>query len=107
MQPEQQPLINFAALRTQVTITQVLDVIGWEPLSRTPNAARGKCPLHDSNNPRGFSVSFAKDAFQCFSGKCGKKGNQLDLAAEDFQLPLYQAAIRLCAELGIEPPRKG
>ncbi len=97
-------LIDYVALRQQVTIAQVLELVSWEPSARLGDQQRGPCPIHKSTSDRSriFSVSLSKNIYQCF--KCGSQGNQLDLAAELFQLPLYEATRELCRRLAVEVP---
>lgn len=97
--------IDFVKLKQQVTISQVLGLIEYRPVSMKGPQLRGPCPIHKSSSERSrsFSVNIEKNAYQCFG--CGSKGNQLDLAAEVFGLPLYEAAKELCHRLGIEPPK--
>ncbi|MCA9239583.1 MAG: hypothetical protein KDA37_05265 [Planctomycetales bacterium] len=108
-QPDQQsPLLDFAALRKEVTIGMVLELIEWRPVSRTGPQLRGPCPVHKSQTERSrsFSVNLERNVFQCFGAGCEARGNQLDLAAAVFGLPLREAALELCASLGIEPPTR-
>jgi len=97
--------IDFRRLREQVSIEQVLALIGWQPLRRHGSQLRGPCPVHKSRSPssRVFSVNTERNVFRCF--KCGTKGNQLDLWKGLTGLPLYEAAFDLCGRLGIEPPQ--
>ncbi len=99
-------LIDYVALRQQVSIAQVLELVGWQPTARSGEQPRGPCPIHNSNSPRSrsFSVNLSKNIYHCF--KCGSQGNQLDLAAELFELPLYQAAREVCHRLAIEVPSR-
>lgn len=100
-------LIDFAAIKQQISIAQVLELISWEPTAQSSDQQRGPCPVHKSSSVgiRSFSVNTARDIYQCFS--CGSQGNQLDLAAELFELPLYEAAREVCRRLGIEVPVVG
>ena len=92
------PKVDFAFLRQQVTITQVLEHLGL--LSRLRGNGpqrRGPCPVHShpADRDRTFSVHLGKNAFQCFQAECGVKGNVLDLWAAIPRLPLYDAALHL------------
>jgi transposase len=90
--------IDFAALRRQVTLEQVLAHLGClTKLRGSGPQRRGSCPIHESPNPRGrtFSVHLGKNVFQCFHPPCGAHGNVLDLWAAIHRLPLYEAARHL------------
>lgn len=97
--------INFPALRSLVTMTEVLEQIGWlSRLKGSESQQRGPCPLHESSaNSRVFSVHLSKKVFRCFG--CGAAGNHLDLYAAVTRQDLYQAALDLCTLLRIDPPR--
>ncbi len=98
------PAIDFAAVRAAVTITAVLQLLGFQPNSRRGAQERGPCPLHGSTSgtSRCFSVNLDQQLFHCF--KCGRRGNALDLWAAATRQPPYDAAIDLCARLNIPLP---
>lgn len=98
--------IDFAELRRQVTIRQVLELLQWQPVSQHGPQWRGPCPVHRSSSEqsRSFSVNAEKHVFRCFKPKCDAKGNQLDLYALATGLPLLEAAHLLCQRLGIAAP---
>jgi len=95
------PLVDFAYLRGQVSMQQVLIHLGL--MGRMRRSAgrgdqfRGPCPIHDQHAQRSrcFSVNLGKNAFQCFHAGCAAKGNILDLWATVHDLPLREAAIHL------------
>ncbi len=97
-------LIDFQALRSQVSVMDVLALVGWKSTSGHGNQLRGPCPVHKSTNStsRSFAVHTEKNAYHCFG--CGSQGNQLDLASALFGKELYATARELCHRLGIEPP---
>lgn len=101
------PSINYRALRSSVTIEQVLELLEFVPSANMGNEVRGPCPIHRSKTPqsRSFCANLARNAFQCFS--CGAKGNQLDLWSQVRSMPLYEASIDLCRTLQIKPPTLG
>ena len=96
--------VDFKVLRSEVSIAQVLELLQFVPCERRGDQVRGVCPLHDASSQvsRSFSANFGKNAYRCF--KCGAAGNQLDLWAAATKLPLHQAAISLCAKLGLSVP---
>ena len=93
------PGVDFDRLRTQITMKQVLDLLGFKPLpaNRRPmvrrlSPARIPGPVVDR-----FSVNVAIGRYRCH--RCHRQGNQLELWAAATKLPLYQAAIDLCRGL--------
>ena len=54
------PGVDFDRLRTQITMEQVLDLLGFEPCQRMGDQWYGCCPLHNSaSGRRCFSVNVA------------------------------------------------
>ena len=100
------PGIDFAKLRTKVSISDVLALLDFVPTKSTGKQLRGPCPLHGSENPKSlsFSVNLAKHTFQCFT--CKQAGNPLDLWAAAIRKPLFEAAIELCQRLNHDIPWK-
>jgi transposase InsO family protein len=98
------PSIDFAALRAQLTIGSVLELIGFKAPSYQGAQQRGPCPLHGSTSgtSRCFSVNLKTNVFKCF--KCGRQGNALDLWTAAKKLVPYDAAIDLCERLNITVP---
>ncbi len=99
--------IDFATLRRQVTMEQVLRHLGHLDCLRGPGAQRrGPCPVHGSSHAgsRSFSVHLEKNVFRCFSADCGVKGNVLDLWASVHGLPLAEAAKHLAQTFGLDLP---
>jgi transposase len=106
--PQSSALIDFAAIRRQVTMQQVLAHLGHlDRLVGTGPQRRGPCPLHADEHLRGrsFSVNFDKNLCQCFHPPCGLKGNVLDLWARYHRLPLREAALNLAETLSLDTPR--
>lgn len=97
-------LIDYRALRHQVPMQRVLDLIGYRATSRRRQQLRGPCPFHipEISDARHFSVDLNKGLFRCF--QCGAQGNQLDLWARLHDLPLYSAALDLCDRSGVAIP---
>jgi DNA primase len=97
-------LIDYRALRAQVSMQRVLELIGYRATSRHGHQLRGACPLQtpECPNPRCFSVALNKGVFRCFT--CGAQGNQLDLWARLRRLPLHEAAIDLCRHAKVRIP---
>lgn len=101
--PARRP-IDFPALRRLVSMTMVLELLGYEPRSTRGGQLRGPCPLHHSSSAtsRSFSVNLELNCYHCF--KCGRAGNALDLWAEATRQPPYDAALDLGLRLNLEVP---
>ncbi len=95
------PGLDFKQVRSQITIQQVLDLLGFVPVTRSGPRLRGPCPIHASSQPqsRVFSVNLACDRYRCF--RCHSAGTQLDLWAAVHGLSIHAAASDLCQRLGI------
>ena len=98
------PAIDFAAVRALVSLTAVLQLLGFQPASQRGAQQRGPCPLHGSTSAtsRCFSANVEQNQFHCF--KCGRHGNALDLWAQATRQTPYDAAVDLCQRLGIALP---
>jgi transposase len=98
--PAARPQVDFAFLRQQVTMEQVLRHLGvFEQLRGRGLQRRGCCPVHGQpgQGQKTFSVHLGKHLFQCFEASCAVSGNVLDLWAAVRHLPLYEAALDLAA----------
>ena len=98
------PGIDFALLRRQISLTQVLELIGFTPTTRRGPQWRGPCPVHKSASPRSrsFAAHVDKNCWHCF--RCGAGGNALDLYLAVTKLPVYEGALELCARLHVRAP---
>jgi DNA primase len=98
------PGIDFSKLRHQITMEQVLDLLGFECIRRRADQWYGYCPLHESEakHRRAFSVNVMKNCYYC--RKCHSQGDQFTLWAEANRMPLHPAVIDLCDQLGLEVP---
>jgi DNA primase len=96
------PGVDFNVLRAEITMEQVLTLLGFQPSARSGVQCYGACPLHESVSRRSrcFSVNLATGRYYCH--RCHSHGNQLDLWAAATKLPLHQATIDLCHRLGRE-----
>ncbi|MFH1108042.1 MAG: CHC2 zinc finger domain-containing protein [Planctomycetota bacterium] len=94
------PGVDFNVLRTEITMEQVLNQLGFQPTSRSGNQLHGPCPVHGSTSSgsRTLSVNIDSGRYDCH--KCQRHGNQLELWAAANKLPVYEAAIDLCRALG-------
>jgi DNA primase len=99
------PGIDYRQLRRQITMSRVLDLLGFQPTGRRGPQLRGPCPLPDchSASRQPFSVHLARQIYHCFA--CHSHGNPLDLWAAVRRLPLHDAALDLCHAANLVPPR--
>jgi DNA primase len=98
------PGIDFWRLRQQLSLAQVLDLVGFAPTTRRGPQVRGPCPVHGSRAPRSrsFAAHLEKHCWRCFG--CGAGGNALDLYLAATRLPVYEGALELCAQLHVPVP---
>ena len=96
--------LNFGLLRQQVSITRVLESIGWHAQSAHGPQWRGVCPLHEANGTtsRCFAVHTENNIYCCH--RCSSQGNALDLWTALCGKPLLDAAWELVEILGLNPP---
>lgn len=94
------PWVDYRALRRQVSMERVLELIDYRPTSRRGPQLRGPCPFHASTEHRRcFSVHLTKGLFHCF--QCGAHGNQLDLWSQLHHLSIHDAALDLGRRIDI------
>jgi transposase len=96
--------IDFARLRRQISMTDVLEHLGaLQRLQGQGAQRRGPCPIHgkSAGDGRTFSVNLDKHVFRCLDPNCNAHGNVLDLWAAIQQLPLRDAALHLAATFQI------
>jgi DNA primase len=98
------PGVDFDRLRAEITMEEVLSLLGFEPTHRSGNQWYGPCPLHHSlsRRRRAFSVNVATGRYYCH--QCQSNGHQLELWAAFTKLPLHPAAIDLCQMFAREVP---
>jgi transposase len=92
------PKVDFAFLRQQVSMEQILRQLGLLDSMRGRGLQRrGRCPIHGQagDTQPTFSAHLGKHIFQCFHAACRAQGNVLDLWAAVHKLPLYEAALHL------------
>jgi transposase len=103
------PRVDYAFLREQITMEQVLAHLGLlSQLRGGGQQRRGPCPLHSHAGAaeRTFSVNLSKNIFRCFHAECGVQGNVLDLWGAVHRLPLYEAALHLAETFGLARNRE-
>jgi len=99
------PGIDYRQLRRQITMREVLNLIGFQATWRRGPQLRGPCPIPACHSACGhpFSVHLVRQVYQCFA--CRSRGNTLDLWIAVCGLPLHHAALDLCRITNIAPPR--
>jgi hypothetical protein len=97
-------VVDFAHVKTQLTLAQVLDQLGLSTRLRGSGPQRrGPCPLHRGDGRgRSFSVNLETNVFQCFDKQCGQKGDGIDLWAAVHGLSLREAALDLVRTFGLQ-----
>ncbi len=86
--------VNFKAVKTAVTMEQVLDHYGLlDKFKKSGDGLAGPCPIHRGSNPTQFRVSTSKNIWNCFS-KCQRGGNVLDFIAKMEDVSIHAAAIK-------------
>lgn len=98
------PGVRFQEVRSLVSMTQVLELLGFVAQKTSGEEVRGACPVHGSTSPRSrsFSANVKKRVYRCF--RCGSAGNQLELYAAATHQSLYAAAVDLCQRVGCPVP---
>jgi transposase len=96
--PSARPRVDFAFVRGQVTMEQLLRHLNlFDQLRGRGQQRRGVCPLHaqpDEREPT-LSIHLGKNLFHCFQAHCAAQGNVLDFWAAVHHLPIYEAALHL------------
>jgi transposase len=90
--------VDYAYLREQITMEQVLGHLGYaDRLHGRGAERRGPCPFHtpSGQQSKSFCVNLDKHLFHCTNPKCDLGGNALDLWRLAKGLPLYEAALDL------------
>jgi hypothetical protein len=98
------PGIDFQRLRTDVTMEQVLTLLGFTPTHLSGDQWRGPCLIHGSSSPQSKTFSVNVRLGRYHYHKYHHRGNVLELWAEIRRLDLHAAAIDLCNTLGIDIP---
>ncbi len=97
--------LDFAHLKSQLSMARVLDQLGLSARLRGSGAQRRcACPIHRGDGRgRTFSVNLTENVFCCFDTRCGKQGDVIDLWAAVKQLSLREAALDLVQTFDLEP----
>jgi len=91
------PMLDF--IRSQISVIQVLQLIGFEVTGGNEQRPRGRCPLHQGPPDEGafFMVNVAEDWFKRF--KCRATGDSIALWAQFKKISINRAAIQLYRQL--------
>lgn len=101
--PPKNQLVDFRAVRSAITMEQVLSRYGLlEKLKRTGDSLTGCCPLHQGSNPTQFRVSVSKSLWNCF-GQCKAGGNTVDFIARKEGVSPYAAALLAIEWFNVPP----
>ena len=90
----------FETVKTSVNTREAAEHYGIE----VNRYGKALCPFHNDRNP---SMNVYDDHYHCFA--CGEHGDVIDLVANLYNLPLYEAANKLAYDFGIlqdKPPTK-
>lgn len=93
--------LDFAALKSQISIVDILHHHSWQETVSKGDQLRGPCPIHQGDSNRSFAVNTQKNVYSCHS--CGAKGNSLDLLVALSEQTLLEAAWSWIQQTGIEP----
>ena len=98
------PGIDYREARSRLQLSEVLQLIGFEPRWRNRDEVRGPCPVHRSRTTRSrsFAANLEKGVWHCF--RCGAGGNVLDLWLAVTRQDLHAGVIDLYTRLGREVP---
>lgn len=83
----------FEAVKAAVPMRAAAERFGLE----VNYAGMVRCPFHDDHTP---SMKLYDDHFYCFG--CGRHGDVVDLTAELFCIPPYDAACKLADDFGMD-----
>jgi transposase len=103
-EPGQNAFVDFAHVKAQLPIARVLDHLNLtRKLQGAGAQKRCACPIHcPHSHGRTFSVNLDDNVFQCFSPRCQKKGDVIDLWAALHHQDLRQAALDLVRTFALE-----
>jgi transposase len=101
--------LDFAHLKSQLTMLQVLDHLGLSSrLCGSGPQRRCACPIHRGDQRgRTFSVNVSANVFQCFAKECGRKGDVIDLWSALHGLSLREAALDLARTFQLSTAPRG
>ncbi|MCH7667446.1 MAG: hypothetical protein IH936_16155 [Acidobacteria bacterium] len=97
--------IDFAAVKQQVSIEQVLEHYGLlDDLEEKDDGYKGACPMYEHRSKSPFHVTTSKNLWFCHA--CEEGGNVVDLVVEMEECGAKVAALKLAEWFGIETTSK-
>jgi hypothetical protein len=96
---------DFATIKANVTIAQVLDMPEIKHLTPRGDVLRGACPICKATNGSAFVVTPARNIFYCFSERKG--GSIIDLVARFRQITEAQAGQQIAQRFGLNGAVRG
>jgi DNA primase len=98
------PAIDFRQARQELRLSEILQLLDYQPVRQSGEQVRGPCPVHGSRSAmsRCFAAHLGKNVWHCF--RCGASGNALDLWAALTRQEIYQAVLELYRRLGRPVP---
>lgn len=85
--------LDIQNIKSQVTMTMILDYYGIRLSKSGSNRLTGCCPIHNGDNPNAFHVDLDKNLFHCFT-HCGG-GSIFDFVMKQEKMTFYQAALKI------------
>jgi len=90
--------VDFGALKSAVSIEQVVDMLGLE-MKASGSQLRGICPACKTTGGRELVVTPSKGAFYCFADKKG--GDLIALVSHIEGIPVKDAAVFIADQAGM------
>lgn len=101
MNPRRRPL-DYKLIRQAVTPRQVLEQLGWRPVTICGSRSRGPCPIHVSSGTGSRILSCTSTVAYCH--RCKWTGDAVAIWARLKGLPTLEAAYEVCSVFGIPTP---
>ena len=89
---------DLEKLKSSVSLVEIVEQSGVE-LQRNGNTLRGKCPLHNGDNPTSLAVYDDSQSWFCF--RCDKGGDAIDFVQAQQNLAFVEAVRWLADEAGV------
>jgi DNA primase len=86
--------LDIEKIRTEITITMILDYYGIALRKSADDRLSGTCPLHGGDNPNAFHVDIKKNIYNCFT-RCAAGGSIFDFVMKKENLSFYHAALKI------------